>query len=1047
MVHSLNSYYKRPLPTVQQLAAALGGRIEGGGRVARLPHVCGGERELTENPGLRTYTNRRGYTALVCHYGHEWPDPENAVRAALGDDYLETTARDRRELAVLGGAEAIVGLLPEFSCGNSGWTAECPVCHSQGSLHVQDLADHDFPYLGLSCECGATYDAIHKALSSICDASAVRWLQRAGYLLKDGLVRHQLRYDGARPDAHWDPANKGRSVSGRAPLRWVKGEREQAVLVEGAKAAASLVSAGIGETHAVYSLGDTGGLRSGDMSAIPERDVVVWADKDKPDPSGNRPGDTAMTRAASRLASGRRTVRRVETDGLPEGTDAADFEGKRIAELLEAGKGYLDTEQYRAQLEDDLDMISEAMSPNGVARQLIKAFPDKLLAVEGLRGRVEMLWDNGGGVWTSHEPNMFEAAAEACKNWRNVNIERILGGTMARDLKSWSRSYETTPGLLTALEGAGTVLVNMTINRNKPDGIIEAKDREIDSDTRYIGAPNGVVNLVDGSLLTGSAARSKLITHSIPDAYDPDARHPAVDQLFAHLPDRERSWLLDSLGFAIHGWPSRRALLIVGPGGGGKSTLLAALAACLGNTGGGYAGDMSEGALASGKQVHAGLNPEMAVFQLPKRLVVVGEESALSNIGRFKRLTGGDNLTVRKPYERESRTLRVSATIVQAVNEDTLPNLRLENEATFDRLRTLPYPSIPESERDPNLGGVLVNHPGARQALFALLIRHAVENRLAPADIPSVAEKRAEVRRESIGAGFYDWATSAVVKTGIAYEMLFTSEAWDSALAYAAQDNDVGENADVVWGMKRYQFIRKLRSFLELPPARQLRRDDFAGRGWQRVRLARPSEIETSTAEASQPELYCTSKLEDGATCGQPIENGRCIAEFDHRDNSDQGPPPAAATGGKQGEFPGTAERGGQRNHLVHALDRRIEYWKSVQREAVAKPDSSALWQCTFVRPVLRSLREAESCHEILTQRHLDALGGADAFLARIEEVSSQLHPDTAKMMDWDTLFWDLRRLVDQTREDVQEQTEVRVLDRLRLLGQKALNAGRGNYP
>ena len=394
------------------------------------------------------------------------------------------------------------------------------------------------------------------------------------------------------------------------------------------------------------------------------------------------------------------------------------------------------------------------------------------------------------------------------------------------------------------------------------------------------------------------------------------------------------------------------ALLIVGPGGGGKSTLLAALAACLGNTGGGYAGDMSEGALASGKQVHAGLNPEMAVFQLPKRLVVVGEESALSNIGRFKRLTGGDNLTVRKPYERESRTLRVSATIVQAVNEDTLPNLRLENEATFDRLRTLPYPSIPESERDPNLGGVLVNHPGARQALFALLIRHAVENRLAPADIPSVAEKRAEVRRESIGAGFYDWATSAVVKTGIGYEMLFTSEAWDSALAYAAQDNDVGENADVVWGMKRYQFIRKLRSFLELPPARQLRRDDFAGRGWQRVRLARPSEIETSTAEASQPELYCTSKLEDGATCGQPIENGRCIAEFDHRDNSDQGPPPAAATGGKQGELPGTAERGGQRNHLVHALDRRIEYWKSVQREAVAKPDSSALWQCTFVRPV-----------------------------------------------------------------------------------------------
>ena len=60
----------------------------------------------------------------------------------------------------------------------------------------------------------------------------------------------------------------------------------------------------------------------------------------------------------------------------------------------------------------------------------------------------------------------------------------------------------------------------------------------------YVGAPNGVINLETRQVLTGAAAREKLVTRTLLDPYDETAKHPTVDQLLSHLTpeNRECCW-------------------------------------------------------------------------------------------------------------------------------------------------------------------------------------------------------------------------------------------------------------------------------------------------------------------------------------------------------------------------------------------------------------------------------------------------------------------------------------------------------------------------
>ena len=82
-------------------------------------------------------------------------------------------------------------------------------------------------------------------------------------------------------------------------------------------------------------------------------------------------------------------------------------------------------------------------------------------------------------------------------------------------------------------------------------GVTTCLDTELDCARRYIGTKSGVVDLYTGKLLAPAEGRRHLVTQRAPVKWDPDAAHPDVDRLFAHLPSDEREWFWKVLGYAL----------------------------------------------------------------------------------------------------------------------------------------------------------------------------------------------------------------------------------------------------------------------------------------------------------------------------------------------------------------------------------------------------------------------------------------------------------------------------------------------------------------
>ena len=219
--------------------------------------------------------------------------------------------------------------LPQDDAGGRSHASPCPLCGQIDALIVWTLADHLFPYAGLSlqCQCTTSYDQLHKHVAAQVSAKDRQWRQDAVYILADGRARPRTRID---PDKRifWS-GQKGASVRGRQPLSWNHPRRGQppdgphVLLVEGEKAAAAAVSAGIDGSHAVYSVGDTAGFHVSDFTLFDGREITLWPDADVA-------GIEAAVHAARRLAPLARRLLLVDTMGLPNKGDAADLNPRTI---------------------------------------------------------------------------------------------------------------------------------------------------------------------------------------------------------------------------------------------------------------------------------------------------------------------------------------------------------------------------------------------------------------------------------------------------------------------------------------------------------------------------------------------------------------------------------------------------------------------------------------------------------------------------------------------------------------------------------------------
>lgn len=526
----------------------------------------------------------------------------------------------------------------------------------------------------------------------------------------------------------------------------------------------------------------------------------------------------------------------------------ADYDGReaRIGSIIKLARewGYrghpLGTFGLRDEIRDqtdpgasfpsELNRIHEKLSElHHVRRMLERHAGDLLSAVDVDTRTLYVLQRNG--IWLPGDDQVRRLYWATAAHWlRRVVEHRDLLPSLIDNDKAFTdtvRAFRATERNRACKEGiqlAGSMIAHWEKDTNPPPAFHEltlAKKAELDADLRYLGCENGVVDLHTGDLLSAAQARDKLVTRSTGVFYNSQARHPAVDRLTAHLSDAHREWLLSALGYSLRGYPDRTLYLLVGPPGGGKSTLLTAVRLALGV----YADALAEGALTQRNvnSATAGLSPEMEPFTRCRVVIDSDlESSATLSTGRLKKLAGGDEMKWRGLHSGFGDTRRVTATMFISLNDDQAPSLTMDS-GLYERLRPLPYPAVPADQRDPGLRAEL-EQPEAREAMLALLVRYAVKSARPPAISGAVGELRERLRRASVGTDFHDWATAALTVTNRSVDKVSTAALWEAAVKAAG--------TDAPWGYNRRTFVTALRSLLDLAPTGKIWADGKVVNGW-----------------------------------------------------------------------------------------------------------------------------------------------------------------------------------------------------------------------
>lgn len=193
---------------------------------------------------------------------------------------------------------------------------------------------------------------------------------------------------------------------------------------------------------------------------------------------------------------------------------------------------------------------------------------------------------------------------------------------------------------------------------------------------------NGLLRLADRKLLSHSP--DYLSTVQLPVAYDPDATCPAIDAFaLESFPDDAIR-----LAFELPAWLMRpdtsiqKAVLLYGPGGGGKSIYLSLLTAFLGRTN------------VANKSLHKLEADRFAAAQLVGKLANVCADLPTEHLGgtsTFKAITGGDEISSEFKH-RDSFDWTPFARLVFSAN--ALPRSTDSSQGFFDRWLVLPFSKV-----------------------------------------------------------------------------------------------------------------------------------------------------------------------------------------------------------------------------------------------------------------------------------------------------------------------------------------------------------------
>ena len=408
------------------------------------------------------------------------------------------------------------------------------------------------------------------------------------------------------------------------------------------------------------------------------------------------------------------------------------------------------------------------LEPLGDARRLLDCYGEKLMIAwsgGGTTDREAALYTlASSGVWTRDPAQLGAWHCEQARLWETRVVEAAGEGDGPQDLdlvedvvkaaKGYLKRAREPKGREKCLDSLPVLVLHLAERDELPDGFTQCETGELDA-TRWLGTPNGVIDPNSGRLLPPDEGRNALVTRSLPDPYDPDATHPDVERLTAHLSGELAGYVWDMLAYALHGQPARTFVVLTGATGGGKSTLARAVQAALGP---GYAGALADGAITP-QRGGRGANqatPDMESVMPPRRVAFSPEvENLKPDSARVKALTGGDQQAWRPLYG--NPRYGVPTASVWLLGNKPPTGLGLTDPAMLERVRAVPYPEVPRNKRDAGLVEAFHgDSPGVRerrQALAARLIRRAAALKPGqpPKPTPVVSEAIDRLRDADLG--------------------------------------------------------------------------------------------------------------------------------------------------------------------------------------------------------------------------------------------------------------------------------------------------------
>ena len=486
-------------------------------------------------------------------------------------------------------------------------------------------------------------------------------------------------------------------------------------------------------------------------------------------------------------------------------------------------------------------------APFAAAMRLLLAHDQSLLLAYDSDRRADVYGTDKSGVWRREWDGTCKALAADARDWAAKGAELASAGLIstkaAGDALRYARRLQTPEGAREVFEMTSPALLELRSLGREPEGITTCLSRDLDSRKHYIGAPNCVVDLRDGRLITGPEARACLVTRMLPDPVILGLeRHPLASRLLDRLPAEVANFLVDSLAWSLHGIPARRIVVLEGPGGAGKTTLLGAFRAAVGeDPETGYGFSLSNNALVADRFSSAnGHSEHLLGFPVCRIATAADLPDRKLDTSLLKTVSGGDGLPVRGIRERTRSVRAATATLFISLNPGVLGNFDLSDEALADRIFVLPYPALPQEEHDALLLEQIQTDPAARQSLVSLLLSRSFAM-VRPPDPPALV---VEATSEGVRAALGDFGELVRrIKPGPPDSRLWTGDVWQLALELSGPRED-----GLPWGESRKGLIKRLVRALGLPPVQRGRHPESREpeRYWPGYRLVEPDAVSES---------------------------------------------------------------------------------------------------------------------------------------------------------------------------------------------------------